>query len=169
MIKKTVAALSEEDKRILREEVPTPKYQLVHLDFLDKSQKIERNQFRLGLAQIGLSETGNILQELYEETGPGLFKLREDKLEIVKTTVEKIVHQAASDGIDLLLFPELTIDLYHAQLLEDILHLSQTYKIHIVPGSYHDPTTQKNLCMVISPKGILWEQEKHIPAIIHFQ
>jgi hypothetical protein len=73
MIKKTVAALSEEDKRILGEEVPTPKYQLVRLDFLEDSQKFERNQFRLGLAQIGLSETGNILQELYDETGPGLF------------------------------------------------------------------------------------------------
>ena len=39
--------------------------------------------------------------------------------------------------------------------------------MYIIPGSYHDQETKRNLSIVIGPDGILWEQEKHIPAIIH--
>ncbi len=168
MIRKTVALLSDEDKRILGEELPKPKYILVHKDLLSDSQKVERSRFRVGLAQIGLSEAGDILHEFYEEGAPGLFGLRKEKLKEVRATVKNIVERASSERIDLLIFPELTIDLNLPQLLDDIQDLSQTYNIHIIPGSYHNPKTKQNLSQVISPKGILWEQEKHIPAIIHF-
>jgi len=40
--------------------------------------------------------------------------------------------------------------------------------MYIIPGSYHDERTKRNLCMVVGPDGIHWEQEKHIPAMIHF-
>ena len=43
------------------------------------------------------------------------------------------------------------------------------YDMYVIPGSYHDPETKHNLSIVVSPEGILWQQEKHIPAIIHFE
>jgi predicted amidohydrolase len=36
----------------------------------------------------------------------------------------------------------------------------------IVPGSCHDPETRMNVSRIIGPEGVLWEQEKHIPAMI---
>ena len=39
--------------------------------------------------------------------------------------------------------------------------------MYIIPGSYHDEKSKKNISVVISTEGILWEQEKHIPATIH--
>jgi len=39
----------------------------------------------------------------------------------------------------------------------------------LIPGSYHDHQKKDNLSVVISSSGILWEQAKHIPAIIHLK
>jgi len=41
--------------------------------------------------------------------------------------------------------------------------------MYIIPGSYHDQETKRNIAKVFGPDGILWEQEKHIPAIIRFE
>jgi predicted amidohydrolase len=41
--------------------------------------------------------------------------------------------------------------------------------MYIVPGSYHDLDTKRNISSIISQEGILWDQEKHIPAMIHFE
>ena len=38
--------------------------------------------------------------------------------------------------------------------------------MYIIPGSFHQEATKRNISTVIGPKGIVWEQEKHIPAII---
>jgi predicted amidohydrolase len=38
--------------------------------------------------------------------------------------------------------------------------------MYIIPGSYHEIETKSNISLVIGPEGILWQQEKHIPAII---
>jgi tetratricopeptide (TPR) repeat protein/predicted amidohydrolase len=169
MIHKTVAVLTDEEKAIVREDATQKKYKLVYLDRLKEPEIIERNSFRVGIAQIGLSQTGDILQEFYRESGHGLFGLREDMVESVRSKVINMVEKASHEGIDLLLFPELTIDLNHLQLRNDVLELAQTHKMHIVPGSYHDPTAKRNISLVISPQDILWEQEKHIPAMIHFE
>ena len=40
--------------------------------------------------------------------------------------------------------------------------------MYIIPGSFHDQETKRNVSLVFGPDGILWEQEKHIPATIHF-
>ncbi|KKL53165.1 hypothetical protein LCGC14_2278180, partial [marine sediment metagenome] len=77
--------------------------------------------------------------------------------------------KAAAKGINILLFPEMTIDFNYGVLLEEISTLAKTYEMYIIPGSYHDQETKRNVSMVIGPSGILWEQEKHIPAIIHLK
>ena len=71
--------------------------------------------------------------------------------------------------IKILFFPELCIDLNQTQLLEEIVKLTKEFEMYVIPGSYHDATKRSNVCKVIGPEGILWEQEKHIPAVIHFK
>jgi predicted amidohydrolase len=80
-----------------------------------------------------------------------------------------MVEAAAKKEIDLLVFPELSIDFSYPQIYEDIIALAKTYKIYLIPGSSHEHKTKQNLSVVISPDGILWEQAKHIPAMIHFE
>ena len=61
----------------------------------------------------------------------------------------------------------MTIDLNYGTLLEPISDLAKSYEMYIIPGSYHDQETKRNISMVFGPDGILWEQEKHIPAVIN--
>jgi tetratricopeptide (TPR) repeat protein len=168
MIKKTVASVMEE-KGISSERIALKKYELVHHNLLEDPPKIEKNNFRVGIAQIGLSKGGDIIHEFYEERSPGLFGFRKDVVEIVRSEIMHMVETASSEAIDLLIFPELTIDLSYPQIFEDINSLAKTYNMVLIPGSYHVPATKQNLCVIFSPDGILWEQEKHIPAIIHFE
>ena len=160
MIRKTVTVLSEETKS---------KYKLVHKDLLKDSQKAEQSRFRVGIAQIGLSEKGDIVHENYEECSKGLFGIREKKLDSLRKQVEDLIERAHKEDIKVLLFPELTIDLRYEQLNEDLNALSQKYGMHIIPGSFHDIDSKKNISQVIGPEGVLWKQEKHIPAIIHYK
>ncbi|MHA2377595.1 MAG: nitrilase-related carbon-nitrogen hydrolase [Candidatus Thorarchaeota archaeon] len=75
---------------------------------------------------------------------------------------------AAKNKVNILLFPELSIDLSYQSLHQTMLDLASQYKMYIISGSFHDPQTARNVSNVFSPDGILWEQEKHIPATIHF-
>ena len=75
---------------------------------------------------------------------------------------------ASNNNVNILLFPELSIDLNYIQLSEALLQLAKDNQMYIIPGSYHNQDTNQNVSSVISPDGILWEQEKHIPATIHF-
>jgi predicted amidohydrolase len=168
MIHKAVAGLVEK-RGIAGKYVGGKKYSLAHLNLLKDPPRTEKDHFRVGIAQVGLSETGDILHELYEEQSPGLFGFRHNKVKALRSKIKTLVERASSKGIDLLIFPELTIDLNHSQLHEEVLALAKSYKMYIIPGSYHDLETRRNLSLVISPDGILWEQEKHIPAIIHFE
>lgn len=168
MIQKTVTSVIEE-RGISGEGKPTKKYKLVYLDRLKDPPKIEKNRFRVGIAQIGLSKTGDIIHEFYKEQTPGLFGFREEIVETVRSEIKNMVEAASKKEIDLLIFPELTIDLGYPQIFEDIISLAKTYKMFLIPGSYHDHKTKQNLSVVISPDGILWEQTKHIPAVIHFE
>ncbi len=167
MIQKTVANLAEEG--ISGKEVPKRKYELLYLDLLKDSQKIEKNNFRVAIAQIGVAKSGDILTEFYEEMATGLFRLRKDKVEAVRSKVKEMVEIAHTKGVNILLFPELTVDLNYEQLLEEMINLAKAYKMYIIPGSYHDQKTRRNISTVIGPEGILWQQEKHIPAIIHYK
>ncbi|MFQ5981229.1 MAG: carbon-nitrogen hydrolase family protein [Candidatus Heimdallarchaeota archaeon] len=86
----------------------------------------------------------------------------------MRAKVKDMIETASSQGVNILLFPELTIDLNYDQLLEDISGLAKKFEMYIIPGSYHDQKTNQNLSIAISADGILWKQEKHIPAVIHF-
>ncbi|UCG31038.1 MAG: tetratricopeptide repeat protein [candidate division WOR-3 bacterium] len=168
MIQKTITSVIEE-KRTSDEEIQTKKYKLVHIDRLMEFQKVEKSRFLVGIAQIGLSKAGNIIHEFYKELAPGLFGFREEIVDPIRAKVQKMVEAASEVGIDLLVFPELTIDLNYVQILEDIVSLAKTHNMFIVPGSYHDHKTKRNLSIVVSPNGVICEQAKHIPANIHFQ
>ncbi len=168
MIQKTVTSVIEE-KGISGEEIPKKKYKLVYLDRLNDPPKSERNRFRVGIAQIGLSKKGDIIHEFYKERGPDLFGFREEIVETVRSQIKKMLEAASTEKIDLLIFPELSVDLGYRQIFEDVMSLAKTYKMVLIPGSYHDHKTKQNLSIVISPDGILWEQAKHIPATIYFQ
>ncbi|MFW9984508.1 MAG: tetratricopeptide repeat protein [Candidatus Odinarchaeota archaeon] len=167
MVQETVAGFMEE--RGISATQPKKKYQLEYLDLLKDSTKIVKNQFRVGIAQIGKSQKGDILNEFYQEQAPGLFSFRKNAIKAVRNTLKNMVELANSQEINILILPELTIDLNYPELLEDVQHLSKMYNMYIIPGSYHDSETKHNLSIVVSPEGILWKQEKHIPAIIHFE
>ena len=76
------------------------------------------------------------------------------------------IENAKENKVNILIFPEMTIDLNYIELFEEMLNLAKKYNMYIIPGSYHNEETKQNVSVVLSPDGILWEQEKHIPALI---
>jgi predicted amidohydrolase len=163
-----VGQFTEEARRVA-EERAKKKYELVYRDLLKEYPRIERRECRVAIAQVGVSKTGDILSEFYEEKATGLLGLREDKVETVRSKVKNMIEIARSEGVNILLFPELTIDLDYDQILEDISNLAKTYEMYVIPGSYHDQETKRNISVVVGPDGILWRQEKHIPATISYE
>ncbi|MFX0106359.1 MAG: nitrilase-related carbon-nitrogen hydrolase, partial [Candidatus Hodarchaeota archaeon] len=145
------------------------KYTLIYKDLLRKYPKIQKREFRVGIAQIGISSKGDFISEYYDEKDAGLLELREDKFESTLEKIKNIIENAHENEINILVFPEMAIDLNFGQFLEEISNLAKLYDMYIIPGSFHKLETKQNICMVIGPEGILWEQEKHIPAIIHFE
>ena len=89
-----------------------------------------------------------------EETGRGLFSLRSECVKAVRSRVRHLVEQAGENGVNVLVFPEMAIDLNHAELMHDLLALVQTYGMVIVPGSYHDLDTRRNVCRVLGPREL---------------
>ncbi|MFX0155973.1 MAG: hypothetical protein ACFE9Q_15730 [Candidatus Hodarchaeota archaeon] len=162
-----VYQFTEEERRVIGEKIAKKKYQIIYRDLFKEYPRTQKREFRVGIAQIGICETGDILDEFYEMKTSGLLILREDKVEIVRTTVKNMIENAHKEGVNVLLFPEMIIDLNYGELLEDISDLAKLYEMYIIPGSFHDQETKRNISRVFGPDGILWEQEKHIPAIIH--
>jgi tetratricopeptide (TPR) repeat protein len=144
------------------------KFKLVYNDLLKGRDKTPRGVCRVGIAQVGLSQDGNFLEEFYSESAPGIFNLQEKMAELIKNRAIELIEEAAENKVNILLFPELSIDLSYQSLHQTMLDLASQYKMYIVPGSFHDSQTTRNVSNVFTPEGILWEQEKHIPAIIHF-
>ena len=64
-----------------------------------------------------------------------------------------MIENANREGVKILIFPEMSIDLNYSEFLMDISDLAKMYEMYIIP-------------IVFGPEGILWEQEKHIPALI---
>jgi predicted amidohydrolase len=168
MIQKALATPQLEQGRASREDAPKRLYNLVFRDLLKASPRAEKGTFRVGIAQIGVSPAGDILGELFKPPTAGFFTLRAGKVDEVQSKVEEMVERAYSKDVNLLVFPELTIDLAHVQLYETLLALAKNYKMYIIPGSYHDQATRRNLSLVMSPTGVLWEQAKHIPAVFRY-
>lgn len=169
MIRKTVSVLAEQDGKTLGEAAPRKEYRLTHLDLLTDSGKSERDRFRVGIAQIGLSQGGDILGEMYEEKERGLFRTRKGQVEGIRKKTRDMIERAHAEGVDLLLFPELAIDLNYGELEKEVTDLAKQFGMYIVPGSYHEHKAKQNVSRVVGPDGVLWEQEKHIPATIHIE
>ncbi|MFX1358656.1 MAG: hypothetical protein ACFFA8_15435, partial [Promethearchaeota archaeon] len=148
------------------EERTSKKYDIIYQNFIKEPNKNQRQEVRVGIAQIGLSKSGNIMGELYRMTPSGLLGLKNDKVEEVKKNVKLMIENAHKEGVDVLIFPEMSVDLNYDEIYEDILGLAKSHEMFIIPGSFHDLTTKKNISMVFGPEGILWEQAKHIPAMI---
>ena len=145
------------------------KYELVYRNFLQEQKGIQKNKCRVAVAQIGLSTTKDLLGEFYEEFQPGLFSLKTEKVGIISSKVKKITEEAHSKGVNILLFPELSIDLNYGQLIDEISLFAKEFQMYIIPGSYHKKDTKQNVSLAITPHGILWEQDKHIPATITYE
>ncbi|MFX0034152.1 MAG: nitrilase-related carbon-nitrogen hydrolase [Candidatus Hermodarchaeota archaeon] len=145
------------------------KYSLKYKDLLTQYPKIQRNECRIGVAQIGLSESGNILKEFFKIKKFGLLGIKEDIINSLRSTYKEMIERANSDRINILVFPEMMIDLNYTEIIEDLMNYSKVYNMYIIPGSYHDEKSKKNISVVIGPEGFLWEQEKHIPATIHIE
>jgi len=143
-----VQQLTEEARRVAEERVAKKKYELVYRDLLKEYPRIERRECRVAIAQIGVSKTSNILSEFYEEKARGLLGLREDKVETVRSKVKNMIETAHAKAVNILLFPELTVDLNYGQLLEDVSNLAKAYEMYIIPGSYHDQETKRNISAV---------------------
>ncbi len=164
-----VRRFTEEARRVADEKVAKKKYELVYRDLLKEYPGIERRECRVAIAQIGVSTTGDIISEFYEEKATGLLGIREEKVETVRSKIKNMIEIAHAKGVNILLFPELIVDLNYGQLLEDIASLAKAYEMYIIPGSYHEEETRRNVSVVVGPDGILWRQEKHIPATIHHE
>ena len=159
----------EEIKKVKEKKAKKKKYKLIYRDLLKIYPKIQKREFRVGIAQIGVSSTGDLMKEFYEEKASGLLGLREDKVELILANVRNMIENAHNNEVDILIFPEMAIDLNYGIFLEEISNLAKSFDMLIVPGSFHNLENKKNISVVIGPEGILWEQEKHIPAIIHFE
>src|SRR5262249_7402839 len=137
--------------------VEPARYQLVHLDLLGASTETQP-RCRIGLAQV------DVPVESFKPAGEGLVALRPDALPIGGRRLTETLARAAARHIELLLFPELSLDSSLPELLEPLIAWARQTGAYVVPGSFHIPELRANLCRVVGPSGVLWEQEKHIPA-----
>jgi len=135
-------------------------YHLVYRDLLEANPQTQSGTSRVGLAQIGME------MEFLEERGDGLLGLRPDRVDIMRGRIAEMIGEAVRHRVNILLFPEMTVDLNNDRLARFVFDAARDANMYIVPGSCHDPDTRANVSRVIGPEGILWEQAKHIPAIL---
>ncbi|MFX1522564.1 MAG: carbon-nitrogen hydrolase family protein [Promethearchaeota archaeon] len=157
---------SEVASKFLELDSRVQKYEIEYKDILKDHSKSPKNQCRVGIAQIGKSNSGDIMTEFFEEKPKGLLTIKQNIIEDIESNVYKMIEKAHVNHIDILLFPEMTIDLKYKYILEKITTLAKKNQMYIIPGSYHIIESKSNVSLVIGPEGIIWEQEKHIPAII---
>ncbi|TFF99752.1 MAG: hypothetical protein EU542_08725, partial [Promethearchaeota archaeon] len=139
------------------------KYEIIHKNLLEEIPKNQRTKFRIGIAQIGLSKSGDIVDEFFEKNPSGLLRIKKDVIDFIKSSYIKMINKAKKNNVDLLIFPEMTIDLNYRDVFKELSDLAIDTGIYIIPGSYHDEKMNKNISIVFSPYGVLWQQEKHIP------
>jgi pimeloyl-ACP methyl ester carboxylesterase/predicted amidohydrolase len=134
-----------------------PHYQLVHYR-VDTAP--EQPACRIALAQIG--EQADL-----PVPGPsGAYRLPDDRVEHVAHKLDAFVARAAEVHADLVVFPEMSIDLNHELLARRAQQLARDRRLMLVLGGYHDEITRANVCVVLGPDGVLWQQRKHIPALL---
>jgi predicted amidohydrolase len=134
--------------------------QVVQRNLLHEHGHAQRDHCRIGLAQLSLP-IGD-----FEERGDGLLGIRASRVDDLRRKLTTIVTSARDEGIDLLLLPELACDLKVSALRADLEALAARTRMTIVAGSYHDVRRRRNVTTVFGPESVLWEQEKHLPAIL---
>ena len=89
------------------------KYEIVHHDFLTEYGKVEKQECRVGIAQIGLSYTGgeDFADEYFTSDKSHMMRLRPNLVEKVRANIKGMVEKAHENGVNILLFPEMTFDL----------------------------------------------------------
>ena len=74
------------------------RYNLIHSEHTVEIGRGEKSTFRVGIAQIGLSQHGDILHEFYEKKDSGLFGLKQDKVQPLLLKVEGMIELALMAG-----------------------------------------------------------------------
>lgn len=120
----------------------------------------EVSRFRIGLAQVGEAD------DVFARGPSGLFRLPPARLASVQRMLERVIGNAAEQGVNLLVFPEMSLDLNFAELEIQLGDLARRHDMYIVAGGYHDEITRANVCKVLGPRGLIWQQRKHIPALL---
>jgi pimeloyl-ACP methyl ester carboxylesterase/predicted amidohydrolase len=133
------------------------RYEILHYDVGDSG---ELAHYRIGVAQIGEPD------DTFTAGASGLLRLPASRMPFVQRKIERVVGRAASFGVGLLLFPEMSVDLNYGELEIAVEDLARRYDMHLVIGGYHDEITRASVCKVFGPKGVLWQQRKHIPATV---
>ncbi len=132
-------------------------YRLVHYRV---ESEPERVACRIAIAQIG--EPADLPMP-----GPsGLYRLPEARVDAVANKLQHFVECAVERRADLIVFPEMSVDLNHERLATTAQALAHDHRVTLVLGGYHDETARTNVCTVLGPDGILWRQRKHIPALL---
>ncbi|MBS2029096.1 MAG: alpha/beta fold hydrolase [Deltaproteobacteria bacterium] len=132
------------------------RYEVVHRDVLGAAEAQPR--FRVGLAQL------DVPFESFTLAGDGLVSLRSDAIPDIARKLAEALERAAARHVELLLLPELSVDSGLPALYELLAAFARATGAVVVPGAFHVPARHANLCRVIGPAGVLWEQEKHIAA-----
>jgi pimeloyl-ACP methyl ester carboxylesterase/predicted amidohydrolase len=153
----TAHFLGQPPPTLVQEREPV-RYELVSRKLIDDSRETQP-RCRLGLAQI------DVPFESFVPAGDGLVAMRPDAVPRVLHQLDQMLERAAARHVELLLFPELSIDSRLEPLLAKLVGWARATGAYVVPGAFHVPETHANVCRVIGPAGVLWEQEKHIPAI----
>lgn len=118
---------------------------------------------RVAVAQIGDPA------DLPQLAASGLFRLPPNRVTAVRDKVRAFVERAATNGARLVVFPEMSVDLGHAALEDEVHALARAHDVVIVSGGHHDEATRHNVCRIIGPEGLMWQQRKHIPATLRAQ
>jgi pimeloyl-ACP methyl ester carboxylesterase/predicted amidohydrolase len=117
-------------------------------------------RLRVGLAQV------DVRLERFRKDPAGLLELRREHLPQAAGELRRVVQRAVRARVELLVLPELAVDLKHPELRQECERLARSAGLVLVPGSYHDRESGGNVCTVFGPAGVLWSQHKHIPAIL---
>jgi pimeloyl-ACP methyl ester carboxylesterase/predicted amidohydrolase len=142
----------------LAQEREPVRYEIVPRSFVGDSSDTQP-RCRVGLAQI------DVPFESFVPAGDGMVAMRAEAVPQVARQLLQTLERAAARRIELLLFPELALDARREELLSLLVEWARANGAYVVPGAFHVPEAHANVCRVIGPSGILWEQEKHIPAI----
>lgn len=143
---------------------PSRTYRLVYLEPTPPDESTAAAPVR-GTARIGLAQI-DVPLAWYGVRGEGMLGLGREHLGAVQQRLRRMAERAEQGGVDLLVFPELSLDLGFEELSDEVVDIAAQTGMIIVPGAFHDPASGTSVARVVGPSGVLWEQEKHIPAIV---